>query len=135
MVPEWGTEMRTVSQTVFRPETRETTCTVMRPVAVPKQITREICTQVPEQRVRTVNWVECGTTVDRQERQITVMVPYSETRTAIRDVCTMVPEQRTRTIHYTTCRTEWDRQERQYTVNVPYRRCRAEFGPCAGSSR
>jgi hypothetical protein len=47
MVPEWGTESRTVTETACRLETRETTHTVMRPVAVQKQITREVCIQVP----------------------------------------------------------------------------------------
>lgn len=120
MVPTWETQTVSVPCTVYRPETRETTETVMKQVPQQRQISREVCFLVPEQRTRTINYTEYQTTMETQERQFAVPVPYQETRTATREVCRLVPEQRTRTEQFLTCRTVMQQQEQAYTVMVPY---------------
>ncbi len=91
MCPVMTMETRTVSQTLCRQETRQSTYTAMISVPVQQQVTRQYCTMVPQTQTKTVNYTVCQTVMKPQECSYCVTVPETKTVSATRQVCRMVP--------------------------------------------
>lgn len=114
LVPTLVTEMRKVCDVAFRPEQRQRTFLVCRPVVETHDV-QETCTVlVPEQRTCTQKCLVRKPVMRQVTEECVVPVPYQERCQGVRQVCryvpvtetctVSVPETRTRTETYTVCR-------------------------------
>ena len=151
MVPQWGTETRTVTVTEYVREPHTRTVNVSRRVPRVEQITKEMTVMVPVTKTKDVTEtayvphyrdvtkefqvrVPKFRTVEQQvtamvpswkevPRQYTAMVSEPQQKTGVRSVCRMVPEVVQKT--YTRDEGHWDHVSVEVPVvscNVPVRR-------------
>ena len=98
LVPEIVYETRTVTTVCQRPETRERTVVVNRPVSQMQDVPCEYTVEVPRTRVRQVTDIVERPVAHAFVMRTTIDVPRTETRVATRMVSRLVPVQEERTV-------------------------------------
>lgn len=114
LVPAKFIETRKVCDIAFRPEQRQRTYMVCRPIVETHDVQETCCVMVPEQRTCTVQCIVRKPVMRQVTQECLVDVPYQERCKGVRQVCQyvpvtethtiQVPETRTRTETYTVCR-------------------------------
>ena len=75
MVPEYTTEMRDVTRTVYRYQPQEKQVTVYKNVPITEEKTINYTVMVPQTQTRTVSFTVCKPVMETQTREYTVNVP------------------------------------------------------------
>jgi hypothetical protein len=98
MVPQVVTEKRKVQCIEYRQEERECKYTVYKRVAETKQVEREVCEWVREERIRNEKYTVCKPVWTEEKREYSVLVPHIEKRQGTRKVCKYVQAKETRKV-------------------------------------